>query len=398
MALAFWGYAILSGLIVKKTEGLPDFIPTQDLFYDYIGVPVQLFRALCALGITVSLVFILRRFNNYAYDRAQATAQTLEALVFTRTQELESEIKQRQALQERLMLFKYVFDFAHEAFLITDADERILEVNPWFTHLTGYNADEVVGKRPALLKSGKHDVAFFQVMWQSINETGQWQGEIFDKRKNGHIYPKWLSIVAVPDDLGKIRHYVGLFSDITERKEKEAEHYRLATTDPLTGLVNRRAMEECLVQIMNNDSPMQRSLAMMLIDLDHFKKVNDTLGHLVGDKLLCTIAQRLKDQVRTSDLVVRLGGDEFVMVLSNIDTQDMARLIAEKLVTALAEVALIDGHRLQISASIGIAFYPTDATTPLKLLHKADVAAYHAKGSGRNTYCFYHPTMENSSH
>lgn len=215
MAISFFSYAILSGLFVAKTSTLPWFIPTQELFHDSIGFPIQLVRALCATIMMVSLFFILRAENNYIYQQALFTNKRLENSVLERTQELTSEIQMRQQLQEELLLFKYFFDFSQEALLITDAEKNILEVNPQFTEITGCQRNEIIGKTPAYLKSGRHDHAFYEDMWRSINDTGRWQGEVFDKRKNGEIYPKWLFIMAVYNQAKEVTHYLGMFSDVS---------------------------------------------------------------------------------------------------------------------------------------------------------------------------------------
>jgi len=325
--------------------------------------------------------------------RANTSRKQLEGLVAASTHAPVEEALHRDQVEQRLTLFKIVFDNASEALIITDAEQRILEVNGWFTQITGYTAAEVIGEKPSRLASGRHDDAFYEAMWTSIRETGRWEGEIWDRRANGEIYPKHLSIFSVHDNEGRVLNYVGSFTDITPRKQLEEETLRLATHDPLTGLPNRRMMVDRLDQAIRQAVRSGQMVALMFIDLDRFRTINDSLGHLLGDKLLCRIAARLQRCVRDSDTVARLGGDEFVLVLPEVASPDGVIRVALSLIQAMAEPMTINGHTVTVSVSIGVAFFPHDAKNAFDLLHKADSALYQARAAGRSTYCFFSPDM-----
>jgi diguanylate cyclase (GGDEF)-like protein len=231
-------------------------------------------------------------------------------------------------------------------------------------------------------------------MWETIQRTGGWQGEIWDRRKNGQDYPKWLTISAVKNDAGVVTHYVGTHSDITERKNAEERIRDLAFVDQLTGLPNRTSLYERLIQTLGLVQRNESQLALMLIDLDNFKTINDTLGHQVGDDLLVEVAKRLGSSVRQSDLVARLGGDEFVVVLPDIDSPADAAHVADKILSTVSAPYIIDGHELRTSPSIGICLFPDDATEYQDLIKKADVAMYHAKANGRGNYQFFEEEIQ----
>ena len=290
-----------------------------------------------------------------------------------------------------------VFEQSQEAVLITDASNRIIAVNTAFTRLTGYAAEEVIGENPKLLSAGRNSREFYLEMWQTLQRCGAWQGEIWDKRKDGSMYPKWLSISAIYNAAGVITHYVANFTDITASKEATARLTHLAYHDPLTGLPNRLAFETQLSQAIANGDRQGRQLALMLIDLDNFKNINDTLGHHIGDELLQKVAIRLRQCLRSSDLVARLGGDEFVVLLPDLDDPLIAARIAAKLQTHLADSYQVDEHILYATPSIGIGLYPDDGQDPGTLLRNADTAMYHAKKAGRNNHQFYAPKMNASA-
>lgn len=281
-----------------------------------------------------------------------------------------------------------------EAIVVTDKNNQIQRVNRSFTRLTGYQPEEVIGKTTAILKSGRHDKKFYQEMWKSLTENRFWQGEIYDRRKNGEIYPKWLAITAVVDEDGEVSNYVGSFVDISERKEaKEAIHH-LAYYDPLTNLPNRRMLHERLELGLSNSGRNQQFGAVLMIDLDHFKLINDTRGHAVGDLLLIEVANRLKSCVRKVDTVVRLGGDEFVIILEHLgkDLNKAAiqsEMVSNKLLEAINKPFMIAGYELHSSLSIGICLFTLPATTSDEMLKRADAAMYQAKAAGRNTLRFF---------
>ena len=272
-----------------------------------------------------------------------------------------------------------------EATIVTSSRNDILSVNPAFTVITGYAATEVIGRNPSLLASGTHPVAFYQAMWAQLASSGSWHGEICNRRKNGALYMAWLSIKQVRDELGAPSHYVSVFSDISERKASEARMQHLAHFDVLTGLPNRALFADRLRQAMAKARRDKTRLALMFIDLDEFKPVNDQLGHQVGDLLLKDVAQRLSACAhRESDTVARLGGDEFVVMLPEMAAVQSAALVAENILAALNRTFVIDSHQIRISSSIGIAFFPEHGADEQALIQSADAAMYQAKNNGRN--------------
>ncbi len=303
------------------------------------------------------------------------------------------DITERKLADEGLRIAAVAFE-SQEGLVVTDANSVILSVNRAFTQATGYTPAEIVGKTPRLLKSGRHDDSFYREMWQSLNRDGEWKGEIWDRRKNGEIYPKSLSISAVKGEDGSVTHYVASQHDITERKRAEERIKELAYFDPLTGLPNRVTLHEKLTQVLRLAERNESRFALMLIDLDNFKAVNDTLGHLTGDELLITVAERLGSSVRQSDLVARLGGDEFVIVLPEVDGPTDVAHVAEKILAAIAQPYLVAGRELHTSPSIGICLYPDDASDGEDMIKKADVAMYHAKSCGRGNYQFFRENIQ----
>jgi diguanylate cyclase (GGDEF)-like protein/PAS domain S-box-containing protein len=288
---------------------------------------------------------------------------------------------------------------SQEAMFITDADLVILRVNNAFSVMTGYTAEEAVGQKPQLLHSGKQDAAFYQAMWNSLETNGAWQGEIFNRRKNGEIYPEILTITAVKDDKGKVSHYVAIFTDITLRKAAEDEISHLAFYDPLTGLPNRRLLLDRLNQSMANYARIKRAGALLFLDLDHFKTLNDTLGHDVGDLLLKQVALRLQSCVRDCDTVARLGGDEFVIILENLSEQALEAAsqteeVGEKIIAILNQPYQLASYEYRSTASIGAVIIKDRNLAADEFLKQADIAMYQAKKAGRNTLRFFDPQMQ----
>ncbi|MDD3327963.1 MAG: EAL domain-containing protein [Zoogloea sp.] len=290
-----------------------------------------------------------------------------------------------------LLLAGHVFESSKEGILITDAESRILAVNPAFTEISGYRPEDVVGKQPDLLASGKHEPDFYRNMWQTIRETGSWSGEIWNQRRDGSVFPELLQITTVRSASGEVLHYVGTFLDLTERKEAEDRIRQLAEFDPLTGLPNRSLLGDRMAQAMARAERENRRVAALVLDLDRFKTINDSLGHAIGDQLLQGVATRLRDLVRHSDTVSRLGGDEFVVVLTGLEHPAQALPAARKILEALAAPFQLGEHELLITPSIGIALYPDNAGDPETLLKHAEAAMYHAKNQGRNTFQFFTP-------
>lgn len=312
------------------------------------------------------------------------------------------DITERKYTEEALRIAAVAFE-SHEGMMITDANSVILRVNHAFTETTGYTAEEVVGQTPRLLKSGRHGASFYAEMWASIQRTGGWQGEVWDRRKNGEIYPKWLTITAVKADDGTVTHYVGTQTDISARKAAEDVIKNMAFYDPLTQLPNRRLLNDRLSQAMAASKRNACFSALMFIDLDNFKPLNDTHGHVVGDFLLIEVADRLNNCVREMDTVARYGGDEFVVMLNGLnadkaESASQANIVAEKIRTALSEPyrlttkqegkadAIIEHH---CTASIGVALFIDHETCQDNILHWADAAMFEAKEAGRNLIRFH---------
>ncbi|WP_395015537.1 diguanylate cyclase domain-containing protein [Dongia sp.] len=283
-----------------------------------------------------------------------------------------------------------VFNNTQEGVVITDPDGRILAANPSVSAITGYDRDELLGNTMRLLRSGRHDQAFYDSMWEAVRTVGYWQGEIWNRRKNGEIYPELLTISTVRDEQGEIANYVGSFSDITlwKRSQQRLEH--LAHHDALTGLPNRLMLLTRLEHALSRARRDKGLGAVLFLDLDRFKQVNDTLGHPAGDALLIAVANRLRERLRDADTLARLGGDEFVIVLEQLSDRDRAAALAKELIARLSEpFELPGGHIARIGASVGISLFPADGILPDELIRHADAALYISKQSGRGTYRFY---------
>jgi diguanylate cyclase (GGDEF)-like protein/PAS domain S-box-containing protein len=302
---------------------------------------------------------------------------------------LSREITERKQAETEQRIAAIAFE-SQEAMVITDANLVILRINKMFTETSGYSAQEAIGKKINFLRSNRHDNDFYQTMWHSINTTGTWQGEIWDKRKNGEIYPKWLTITAVVNDEKIVTHYVGSHIDITTRKANEEYVERLAFYDPLTDLPNRRLLQNRLEHGIKVSHRINRKMAILMLDLDKFKLVNDTLGHAAGDELLLQVAARIKAQLREGDTVARLGGDEFIVFLEEIHTNDVPSIVASALVKTLMEpFNLKQCQNVEIGASIGISLFPEHGMDGNKLMDKADIALYQAKNNGRGCFVYY---------
>lgn len=312
-------------------------------------------------------------------------------------QDLRQALEQRdQALaksRENLQLAERVIDSSLEGIIITDPANRIEFVNRAFTHMTGYTAEEAIGRTPEILSSGRHDAAFYGQMWDALKRSGYWRGEIWNRRKSGELYLEMLTITAITDDSGAVTHYAALFSDITHMRENEERIRKLAYYDALTGLPNRRLLEDRLELAIRHAHRNQSRLAVIFVDLDHFKEVNDALGHAFGDELLVMMSERLQLRLREDDTLARLGGDEFLILLPDLEEVDEVTRIARRLVEAVGEPCVIEGQEFRIGCSLGISLYPDDATTAEALVHNADVAMYRAKEEGRNGYRLYRNEM-----
>lgn len=304
-------------------------------------------------------------------------------------QDVTDEHYQRETMremEERLRLASMVFDNSDEAILVTDLHACIIEVNPAFEKITGYSRSEVLGKNPSMMQSGKHSDDFYSAMWKSLVTTGKWQGEIWDRRKNGEIYPKWLTLTTVTDPNGTPYHYVGLFSDISRIKQSEQVLEHLAHYDPLTELPNRVLFRDRLGQAISELDQKKEMIALLFLDLDGFKDVNDSKGHTAGDFVLMETARRLSSVIRKTDTVARLGGDEFTVILSGITQEANAIQVAEKILYELRKPFFVESEFFRISASIGIAFAPRHGETVEELIRYSDMSMYRAKEAGKNQY------------
>lgn len=301
--------------------------------------------------------------------------------------------KVRELLMEQ-RLSRIVFENSLDGITVTDGNGRIQMVNRAFTDTTGYSAEEAIDQTPAMLKSGRQDAAFYQAFWTTLREKDEWRGEIWNKRKNGTIYPEWLNVSVVRDKRGQIEHFVAIFSDITERKQREEMITHQAFHDALTGLPNRvlflDRLEQALVQAKRSKS---RPAAIMFLDLDRFKSINDTLGHDAGDTLLRAVALRLRACVRASDTVARMGGDEFTILLPEIGDQAAAQAVAQKILDAMQVPVTLAGQPHVITTSIGIGLFPGDGRDADTLMKHADAAMYQAKDKGRAGMCFFTPAL-----
>ncbi|MGZ5025852.1 MAG: putative bifunctional diguanylate cyclase/phosphodiesterase [Methylobacter sp.] len=317
---------------------------------------------------------------------------------------------ERKRVEEKLRLAATVFENTLEGILITDAKTNIISVNQALCSITGYSAEEIIGNTPNIIKSERHSHAFFRQLWDILNKAGQWRGEIWNRRKNGEIFPTWVNISAVPNRAvsamasgitplpesilsNNISHYVAVFTEITELKLSEERLNYLAHHDPLTGLPNRLLFHDRLERAVLQAQRNKCMVAVMFLDLDRFKAINDTLGHVIGDELLVAVAERLKRCAREIDTIARLGGDEFAVIITQITQEEDVGQIAKKIIQTLSSVYSVGGYEVFITASIGINLYPGIDNDRSKLLENADVAMYHAKQYGRNNYKFYSADM-----
>ncbi len=298
--------------------------------------------------------------------------------------------------RERLRQAAAVFDCTREGVLVTDARGRIVHVNRAFIEITGYQVEDVMGRQPSLFKSGRHSPAFYEQMFRTLNQDGEWSGEIWNRRKSGEIYPQWQTIRVIHDDQGQISHYVAVFSDISAIKHSERELAHLAHHDPLTDLPNRLLFTDRAEQALASAQIHKRGCALLLLDLDHFKIINDSLGHNVGDQLLKLVGERLKALFGPGVTLARLGGDEFAVLAENCSQVVQAAALAQRMLDVMKQPFIFDGHQLFISASIGISLFPNDALSAEQLLRNADSALFKAKSVGREGYALY--TEELTAH
>ncbi len=299
------------------------------------------------------------------------------------------DITKRSENEAKLRQSATVFENTLEGVYITDKNRNILDVNQSFINITGYQREEVIGSNPKVLSSGKHDKAFFDDMWQSINDTGQWRGEIWNKRKDQTIFPQWLTISCVKDNDANIVNYVAVFTDITGIKQSQSKLDYLAHHDTLTSLPNRLFFNQRLEQALNHAKRADSKLAILFIDLDRFKNINDSFGHIAGDHLLVSLSERLRSTLRLEDTLARISGDEFIILFEDVQCTDSLVGAIEKVMNVFANSFTVEGHNVRITASIGVSLYPMDGDNSTDLIRNADAAMYRAKDEGRNTYEFY---------
>ncbi|WP_093377414.1 phosphodiesterase DibA [Pseudomonas sp. UC 17F4] len=305
-------------------------------------------------------------------------------------------VRLRREDRERLRMAAAVFDSTLEGVLVTDRDGLIVHVNRAFMQITGYDKDEVLGQRPSKFKSGRHGAAFYQQIYATLAEKGEWSGEIWNRRKSGEVYPQWQTICAISDDSGELSHYVAVFSDISAIKHSERELAYLAHHDPLTDLPNRLLFNDRTQQALAAAQSNKRGCALLLLDLDHFQSINDSLGHNIGDQLLKVVGERLKALLGNGVTLARLGGDEFAVLAENCPQVGQAAALAQSIIDGMRAPFEVDRQRLFISVSIGISLFPSDALSAEQLLRNADSALFKAKTCGRAGYALY--TEELTAH
>ncbi len=308
-----------------------------------------------------------------------------------------SNITLRKQVEERLKLVAKVFGHSLEGIIITDEQTRLLEVNKAFTDITGYTAQESIYKTPHILFSGWQDKAFYNELWDKVKKEGVWQGEIKDRRKNGEIYVQWLTVCSIKNELGRTTNYIGVFSDITEKKHTEKQINKLAYYDVLTGLPNRSLFNDRLAHCIEKANRGNGMLAVIFIDLDNFKYINDTLGHFVGDQFLQMVSERMMSVIRKDDTVARLGGDEFVIILEKINNISDAGLIAKKIIGLVTQPFSLSNQEVFSGASIGISIFPNDGEDAQSLVKNADTAMYNVKEHGKNDFRFFTEKMNAKS-
>ena len=356
-----------------------------------------LFYGLAALVIACLLHFVAARTRRHLANLKHLAGQQ-ELLIGERTRELsvanrslQAEVEQRKQSENELRISAAVMENAAEGIMVTDGDNRIIRVNPAFTVITGYRPAEVLGKNPRVLSSGRHDAAYYTALWAGLDQDGHWSGDIWNRRKDGSAILCALAIASISERQSGVGRYVATFSDITRRKEVEDKLRHRASTDPLTELPNRALFFDRLQQSLSQAERYAQTFALFYVDLDHFKEVNDSLGHAAGDQLLIETARRLQQAVRESDTVARLGGDEFAIILTQVQGQSEVEDVARRIVDDLASPFKLEAGVAHVSGSIGIAIWPDGGKDTDTLTHNADLALYKAKAGGRSTYKLHVP-------
>ena len=379
-----------SVLMLFLSRWQPSSIMTESLFdasaLIMLVIPVLYYALVMPLTSHIAIRHKIEGELRKAHEELEMRVEQRTAELKAANVTLKKEISQRLQYQEEIQLSDSVLESTIEGITITDADGVIQRVNSSFSQITGYAAAEVIGQNPRILKSEHHEAGFYEKMWESIIQTGRWKGEIWNRRKNGEVYPEWLSITAITDETGKTTHYVAVFHDISELKRAEDKLSHQAFHDALTGLPNRQLFYDRLEAALLHAQRHHSAMGLLFLDLDNFKKVNDSLGHNFGDIFLQEVAKRLTAVCRKEDTISRLGGDEFTVILPNIVNADGAVASARRISQALEQPIDLMEQSIPISASIGITLYPGDGENVEELIKNADLAMYSAKKSGKNNF------------
>ncbi|MCX7176299.1 MAG: EAL domain-containing protein [Proteobacteria bacterium] len=383
---------LTAALFLSARAVLTLFMAPEGQDFMALASPIQTFSLVVEIGLNVvlgiGLPLLVLRQTHRQFIASEDRYRTL----------VERDLTEHKNTEEQLRIAATAFE-AQEGMFITNAEQVILRVNRAFSEITGYSAEEAVGQTPRLLNSGRHNADFFAAIMKSVHRSGAWQGEIWNRRKNGEVFPEWLAIAAVKNGRGKVTHYVATLTDITSRKAAEDEINNLAFYDPLTRLPNRRLLLDRVKQALASSARNKRYGALLFIDLDNFKTLNDTLGHDIGDLLLQQVSQRLVTCVREGDTVSRLGGDEFVVMLEDLSEHPheavaQAKSVGEKIIAALNQTFQLASHAYHSTPSIGVTLFADHLETIDELLKRADLAMYQAKAAGRNTLRFFDPKMQ----
>lgn len=403
------GKPILEGALVDCNEAFLKLLDCQDLqvlkdqgqsIYSLMTEPsATLFNQLVHEELLVR--GFTREFEIELINQNQVKIPVIAQLIlrYSKTGEpmeiwgVMTDIRERRKIEEKLRLSAKVFESSRDAIIISDHDNKIISVNQAFSEITGYSSEEIIGKNPNVLRSGRHDREFYQQLWSELKHKGHWQGEIWNRRKNGEIYPEWISISPVYDTTNDVSHFIAIFSDITDIKTSEAHIEFLANYDPLTQLPNRRLFIDRLDQAIKTATREKNRLAVLFFDLDHFKTINDSLGHSIGDQMLIDVGGRINSCMREIDSLSRLSGDEFAALITDIDDISDVITVVKKIIEVIRNVFKIDQYELHVTISVGISIFPNDGENYEVLLKNADTAMYCAKNNGRDNFEFFSSAM-----